>query len=277
MESKRPVEVFGGFNDKGILEVLTSTANSDDVHFVKLYPPMSRIPDAFKNPENTPRNDDKKQNNGPVATGTGFLISGNGYVATNAHVVEGANAVTVDFIDAEEIVHQYKARIVKTDSANDVAVIKIDDDKFVPFDGLPYSIESRVNIGASVFTIGFPLNSVMGTNFKVSDGIVSAKTGVNDDVRYYQISVPIQPGNSGGPLFNKNGDVVGLTTARLSSEYVGTRVENVNYAIKSMYLLNLIDMVPNFGDLSDESKLIDKSLEEQVEVLKQYVCLIRIY
>lgn len=279
MNSKRPAEVFGGFKDNGFLEILTSAANSDDTQLVKLYPPTNRIPGPYRTPapDNTPNDGGGRRGSGHVASGTGFLISPQGYIATNAHVVEGANAVTVDLLDLEDIVHQYKARIVKVDNANDVAIIKIEDEKFAPFNELPYSIESRVNVGAGVFTIGFPLNSVMGTNFKVSDGIISAKTGIGDDVRYYQISVPLQPGNSGGPLFNKNGDVVGLTTSRLNSEYVGTRVENVNYAIKAMYLLNLIDMVPDFGNLPEDSKLVGKTLEEQIEALKGYVCLIRIY
>ena len=96
-----------------------------------------------------------------------------------------------------------------------------------------------------VFTIGYPLNDVMGSNYKVTDGIISSKSGIEDDVRYYQISVPLQPGNSGGPLFNKDGNIIGITSARLNSQAVGTQVENVNYAIKSSYLLNLYNMLPN--------------------------------
>ena len=128
-----------------------------------------------------------------------------------------------------------------------------------------------------MFTIGFPLNNVMGTNYKVNDGIISSKTGILDDVRYYQISVPLQPGNSGGPLFNKDGNIIGLTSAKLNSEAVGTQIENVNYAIKSSYLLNLYYMLPNSPKLETSTQLAKKELEEQVKVLKNFVCIIKAF
>ena len=117
----------------------------------------------------------------------------------------------------------------------------------------------------------------MGLNYKVTDGIISSKSGISDDIRYYQITVPLQPGNSGGPLFNKDGNVIGITSSRLNSEAVGTQVENVNYAIKVSYLLNLYNMLPNPLPLSTSSKLSGKELQEQIKTLKNYVCLIRIY
>ena len=177
----------------------------------------------------------------------------------------------------DDKVVQYEAEVVVTDVANDVAIIKIVDDAFTAFNKLPYTIEPNINIGADVYTIGFPLNDVMGTNYKVTNGIISAKTGIDDDIRYYQITVPIQPGNSGGPLINRNGNVVGLTTSRLNGNAVGTKVENVNYAIKSLYLLNVINMVPNMDDLPSASSIANMNMEEQIVVLKNYVCLIKIY
>jgi S1-C subfamily serine protease len=117
----------------------------------------------------------------------------------------------------------------------------------------------------------------MGSNYKVTDGIISSKSGIADDVRYYQISVPIQPGNSGGPLFNKEGNVIGITSARLNSKAVGTQVENVNYAIKSSYLLNLYNMLPSPTKISSTSQVASKELQDQVKVLKNYVCLIKVF
>jgi S1-C subfamily serine protease len=116
----------------------------------------------------------------------------------------------------------------------------------------------------------------MGTNYKVTDGIVSSVSGIDDDMRYYQITVPLQPGNSGGPLFNSSGDVIGITSARLNSKAVGTEVENVNYAIKISYLLNLYNMLPNSEELKTTSSSSNKELQEQVKVLKNYVCLIKV-
>jgi S1-C subfamily serine protease len=117
----------------------------------------------------------------------------------------------------------------------------------------------------------------MGTNYKVTDGIISSKSGIADDVRYYQISVPVQPGNSGGPLFNKDGNIIGITSAKLNSKAVGTSIENVNYAVKISYLLNLYNMLPNSNQSENPSQLAGKELQEQVKTLKNYVCLIKIY
>ena len=117
----------------------------------------------------------------------------------------------------------------------------------------------------------------MGTNYKVTDGIISSKSGIADDVRYFQISVPIQPGNSGGPLFNKEGNIIGITSAKLNSKAVGTLVENVNYAIKITYLINLYNMLPSSSQLPNTPSLAGKELQEQIKTLKNYVCLIKIY
>ena len=108
-------------------------------------------------------------------------------------------------------------------------------------------------------------------------GCVAVGSGVADDVRYYQISVPIQPGNSGGPLFNKDGNVIGITSAKLNSKAVGTVVENVNYAIKISYLQNLFNMLPNANQQPNSSLLAGKELQDQIKTLKNYVCLIKIY
>ncbi len=120
-----------------------------------------------------------------------------------------------------------------------MALLQITDEKFKGLSSIPYSVVEKADIGEKVFTIGYPLNDIMGNNYKLSDGIISAKSGIEDDIRFYQISVPLQPGNSGGPLFNSEGNIIGLTTSRLNSKAVGTQIENVNYAIKSSYLLNL--------------------------------------
>jgi V8-like Glu-specific endopeptidase len=160
---------------------------------------------------------------------------------------------------------------------NDVALLKIEDDKFKGLNNIPYAIKEKSDVGSNVFTIGYPLNDVMGTNYKVTDGIISSNSGIADDVRYYQISVPLQPGNSGGPLFNKEGNVIGITTARLNSKAVGTQIQNVNYAIKSSYLLNLYNMIPNSAKLNTTSTLATKSLQDQVKVFKNYVCLIKVF
>ncbi len=178
---------------------------------------------------------------GVVSTGSGILVSKDGVVANNAHVVKGGTTYEVSMSN-ELGSFDYNAKLLKTDYENDVALLQIDDQNFRGFRALPYKLNHKADVGEAVFTIGFPMSEVMGDNFKVTNGIVSSETGIKDDVRYYQISVPLQPGNSGGALFNSEGDVVGLTTSRLNEEAVGTSIENVNYAIKVAYVTNLLYM-----------------------------------
>ena len=99
-------------------------------------------------------------------------------------------------------------------------------------------------LGATVFTIGFPHSDVMGVQPKLANGVISSTTGVRDDAASYQISVPVQAGNSGGPLLDMNGQVVGIVAAKLRAERMfeatGDLTENVNYAIKSAFIAELV-------------------------------------
>lgn len=265
MANKTPVETFGKLDDEGLLTVeLTNQATGvkEQQKFVKMFPTMA--------------NPGLSSVSGPKASGTGFFLTTDGLLATNAHVIEGATRI-VATVQSDNGTFTYKVKIILADKQNDIAILQIDDDKYKTIGGIPYSIDENSDIGEKVFTIGYPLNDVMGTNYKVTDGIISSKTGIADDVRYYQISVPIQPGNSGGPLFNKDGNVIGLTTARLNGQAIGTSVQNVNYAIKASYLLTLYGMLPNSTKLIPSSQLRNKELQDQIKVLKNYVCLIRIY
>lgn len=206
------------------------------------------------------------------SSGSGFFISTDGLIATNSHVIQqGARKIEVN-ISNESGTFTYKVEVIFNSPQNDVAVLKINDNKFKKLNSLPYGISTNVEVGEKVFTIGYPLNSIMGENYKVTDGIISSRTGLADDERYYQISVPIQPGNSGGPLFNKDGNIIGITTATLNSKALNIQTQNVNYAIKGVYLLNKNNIVP----LLPKSTLANKQLFEQVKVLKNYVCLIKV-
>ena len=214
-----------------------------------------------------------------ISSGSGFFLSKKGYVATNAHVVENAKSIEI-FLNSDIIgLKSYNAKIALIDEINDVAILKIVDDSFIELKNIPYSIEKSAEIGEKVFTIGFPINSVMGDNFKVSNGIINANSGIKDDIRFMQISIPIQPGNSGGPVFNDSGNIVGLTTSRLNGDAIGISVENVNYAIKSTYLDNLMNMLPEIKDNNSENiknKFENTLLNEWVKTLKYFVCRIKV-
>lgn len=269
MSNKVSIETFSELETLGLLTIEFENAQTKEKEFskfIKLYPISENSTSSLK----------PSDNNDIKSTGSGFAITVNGVIATNAHVIEGGKTFQVSF--SNELGNfTYQAKTLLKDVNNDIALLKIDDIKFKRFNPIPYSLDEKTEIGESVFTIGYPLNSIMGDNYKVTNGIVSANSGIEDDVRFLQISVPLQAGNSGGPLFDKNGNVVGLTTAKLNSKSIGTSVENVNYAIKASYLLNIIKMIPDIPYESGNSHLTDRELKEQVKILKNYVCLIKVY
>mgnify|MGYP002405544632 CR=1 FL=1 len=265
MGNKTPFETFALMENPALLTVEfkdDKTGEKRTDQFIKMYPSAdvsaSTAIDGIK------------------ATGSGFVISTDGVIATNAHVIEDADRIEIH-LNNEFGTKTYSASVLLKDESNDVALLKIDDDEFKGFNSLPYSILQTTEIGEDVFTIGFPLSSLMGDNYKVTNGIISSNSGLKDDVRFIQITAPIQPGNSGGPLFNRDGNVVGLTTSKLNERAIGTSIENVNYAIKATYLINIYNMLPNKEQLSKSSTLSDKELKDQVKVLKNYICLIKIY
>lgn len=130
----------------------------------------------------------KKDNS--IVSGSGFFLTTTGIIATNAHVVAGASDIEVT-VNSKSGISTYKAKLLITDSPNDLALLKITDRKFKNLETIPYSIAQTQEVGSRVFTLGYPLNDIMGSNYKVTDGIISATSGIADDARYYQISVPL--------------------------------------------------------------------------------------
>jgi S1-C subfamily serine protease len=263
--NKETFETFAKMDNEAILKIELNDQESGEKRqdtFIKMFPVLSS--DVV----------DKKEI--VKSSGSGFFLTKNGIIATNAHVIKGAKSIQVT-VTNDIGSYSYNAIVLMNDDKNDVALLQISDDKFKGLAQIPYGIIENSEIGEKVFTIGYPLNDVMGNNYKVTDGIISSKTGINDDLRYYQISVPLQPGNSGGPLFNKEGNIIGITSARLNEAAVGTTIENVNYAVKSSYLLNLYKMLQTPPALTSSSTISSKELQNQVKILKNYVCLIKTF
>ena len=123
--------------------------------------------------------------------------------------------------------------------------------------------------GDPVFVLGYPLTSTMGDEIKLTTGIISSKTGFQGDVSLYQISAPIQPGNSGGPLFDKNGNLIGIVNAKHEG------AENVGYAIKTSYLKNLIESSISTSILPNNNRISRLPLTEKVKSLKNFVYFIK--
>jgi S1-C subfamily serine protease len=179
-----------------------------------------------------------------VAGGTGFLFGSKDYAITNWHVVKGANSIVAKFTDGQTV----KAVVVAKDLKNDIAILKLENAS--PFAATPIKLgdSSSARMGEKIFTIGYPASKIMGEKPKYSEGVINAVTGAMDDPTFFQVSVPIQPGNSGGPLFNERGEVIGITTASLSplaSDAMGAMPQNVNYAIKSSFVKNLLSTIPD--------------------------------
>lgn len=228
--------------------------------FVKLYPKSSN---EIKDTPST-------GNNSIKSSGSGFLISDN-VVATNYHVIENANTIKVALKSSGSFV-EYNANVLALDKNNDIALLIIKDEKFTPLKSIPYTILTySIDVGTSVFTMGYPMSQVLGDEVKITDGIISSKTGYEGDVVTYQISAPIQPGNSGGPLFDKNGHLVGITNAGIPS------ADNVGYAIKSSYLLNLIDSAPINIFLPKGGAVTNMDLPDIIKLYTPYIAFIKVY
>lgn len=192
-----------------------------------------------------------------TSVGTGFFLNSDGYVATNYHVIEGAANLKIR-LSAGEVVD---AALVGTDVSNDIAILKINkkQNKYIP------TVKSdKVMKGDRVFTLGYPNISIQGVELKFTEGSISSLTGIKDQPNTFQISVPVQPGNSGGPLIDSFGNVVGLVVAKLSAKATlqssGALPENINYAIKSNYLLELASVKKVPIPISSKIKKVESEL-----------------
>jgi S1-C subfamily serine protease len=208
-----------------------------------------------------------------AGNGSGIIISKSGYIVTNHHVIEDTDDIEVEFIVDGEV-QKFNAEIVQSDKVNDLAIIKIFDMNFDGLDNLPYNFKTRSSdVGTKVYAYGYPMAlSLMGKEIKITDGIISSKSGFDGDVTSYQISAPIQAGNSGGPLFDDRGNFIGINSAGLRKEVA----DNVGYTIKSSYVLNLIDVLPKSIDLPSSTKLQSLPLTEQIKEISKYVVLVKV-
>ncbi len=218
-----------------------------------------------------PTANDRNVNKGSVKanewSGTGFALK-DGYIVTNYHVIDGANSILVKGIKGD-FNYSYKAIVVGTDKNNDLALLKISDSTFSGFGSIPYSISNvSSEVGEDVYVLGYPLTSTMGDEIKLTTGVISSKTGFQGDVALYQISAPIQPGNSGGPLFDKKGNIIGVVSAKHAG------AENVGYAIKSMYLRNLIESSANSAIIPNGNSASTLPLTGKVKAEKNFIFMI---
>jgi len=214
---------------------------------------------------------DKKNQQPVISTpvrfnGTGFLLDPKGLMITNAHVVKNSRNIFVQNNKGD----QFKAFVVKLDVARDVAIIKIDDDSFKSFSSLPYSFKkSTSDIAEPIFTLGYPRDEVV-----YGEGYLSAKTGYNGDTLSCQISIAANPGNSGGPIFDRNGEVIGILSAK------ETEAEGTVFAVQSKYIYQVLDELKKSSlyqnvRLSSRSSLSGLDKVQQVKKIQDFVFMVK--
>jgi serine protease Do len=188
--------------EEGLLEFRLKSLDGTELktYYIKNYPENINLGD-----KNIFGNSAEKS----ASTGSGFIISQSGLVITNYHVVKEKNEIEVIF---PEIGKSFRGSLLLKDVNNDLAILRLDDFIFnkVYSQNIPYSIllSKSVKLGQKVYTLGYPLGDMLGKSAKYSSGSISSVFGIQDDPRVYQISNPVQPGNSGSPLFNEDGELI---------------------------------------------------------------------
>lgn len=200
--------------------------------------------------------------------GTGFAISTNGYILTNLHVINGADSLYVQNNKGES----FKVKAVYTDSQYDMAILKISDKNFSNLSSLPYTIKKNSSsIGENVYTLGYPKDDAV-----LGEGYVSSKNGFVGDTTQYQVAISVNPGNSGGPLLDNNGNLVGVISGKPD------QTEGAAFAIKSKYILEAMRAIPQDSlgkKLVSNKKSLLSGLKrtKQIEKLQDYVFMIKVY
>jgi len=198
--------------------------------------------------------------------GTGFIIDAKGYLVTNAHVVEGAKNIAVQNNKGD-----YVARVVFTDAKKDIAILKIEDENFKPFISVPYSVSrSSADLAEPIFTLGYPRNEIV-----YSQGYLSAKTGFNGDTLSCQIEIAANRGNSGSPILNKNGEIIGILNGRQ------TNTEGFAFAIQAKHIYKVLDSLKKDTSfervkLTSRSSMAGMDRIQQVKKLEDYIFMVKV-
>jgi len=209
---------------------------------------------------------------GPVETefkgGTGFMIDPKGFILTNAHVIGNSTVIIVQNNKGQE----FNAKIVYVSPTADLAFLKIVDSDYKATSGLPYGINNgSIELGESIYTLGYPRDEIV-----YGEGYLSAKTGYSGDTLACQIAVAANPGNSGGPVLDKNGQVIGVLSNRQ------LQAQGAVFAIRSKNIFTALDDMKSDSTLASihltQSSAV-KNLDrvQQIKKIQEYIYLVKSY
>ena len=199
--------------------------------------------------------------------GTGFLLDGKGYLVTNAHVIRGARHIAVQSGNGKDLL----AKVIYSDDDKDIAILKITDKNYKPLSSIPYSIRrGSGDLAESIFTLGYPRNDIVYGN-----GYIAAKTGYNGDTLSCQITIPANKGNSGSPVLNRNGEVIGILSKKENT------VEGAAFALRSKYIFEAIYELQKDSSYKNiklpvTSSLKGKDRTQQVNAISNYVFMVKV-
>ena len=201
-------------------------------------------------------------------SGTGFALTADGYLVTSAHVIQGADSLLIESRDHQ----RYHAETVYSDVKHDLAILRIKDRKFSSFGRLPYTFKGgQADLGERVYTLGYPREDVV-----YGEGALSARSGFGGDTAFYQVSIPVNPGNSGGPLLDGQGNLIGVLSGRQDD------VQSAAFATKSSYLVRLVDSLKNKQPaqpyhMPRTNQLLRAGRSQQVKRLQDFVFVVKVY
>jgi len=253
-----------------IVNYVTPKANTDYVEQLsrkvhKLEQNQNALSNQIVNKEKAPKIPvDVKVQSG----GTAFLLDVKGYMVTNAHVIKGYKNVVVQNSKGQV----FKAEIIRIIDSTDLAILKISDEDFKPMASIPYGFKkSGADLGEQIFTLGYPKDEIV-----YGEGYMSAKTGFNGDTLACQIAVAANPGNSGGPVINNNGEVVGILSTRQ------VQAEGVVFAIKTKNIFRAMETLKEdttYQNLKVSTTSTVKGLDrvQQIKKIQDCVFMVKTY